>query len=178
MVVDVLAEKLKDVDYCLIIFQVFTTTPNHSPDATSEDIASALNDTVGLHVTAINASWDGPVPLPLEKKAFEKVERVKTPVFVAAGNHHVNLDVDCQSYPTCYGIKNVISVGMQDLESPKEHAKISNYGKLVTIWAPGYYRMGDEENWNQGTSFAAPRALADYILFLEHKRLAALKGRK
>lgn len=171
-VASIIAEKLKDVDYCLIIMQIFTDGKLQSQD---EDIAQVINDAIGLGATAINVSIGGNRIFRAERDAFINVSKTGIPVFLAAGNQSHNLDENCNFYPACYKFKNFVVAGMVDDDYPKQRAKVSNYGKLVDIWAPGYYRLGEVEEWEHGTSFAAPRALADYILFLEHKRLAALK---
>ncbi len=174
-VASIIAEKLKDVDYCLVIFQLFDAHIN----VPAIEVAQALNDAIGLGVTAINLSFGGRAPEPLERGALLNVSNAKIETFAAAGNSGQNLDMNCNYYPACYKFKNMIVVGAQDPELPKQHDHRSNYGKaIVDVWARGDYSMGDNEaDYNFGTSFATPRALAEYILFLEHKRLAA-QGKK
>lgn len=177
-VADVLVEKLKDVDYCLIIFQVFTETFSDGPKAGAKDIAQALHDSIGLGVTAINMSFGSFVAVKEEEQALKATATVPIPAFVAAGNDHMDLDKKCGYFPACYSAKNIVIVGAQDIDVPKMHAEYSNYGKRVSVWAPGYFNKGEESGWKYGTSYAAPRALAEYILFLEHKRLQVAHKKK
>ncbi len=170
-VIDVLSERLKDIDYCLIILQVYTITRPDGPYTDANDVAKAINDAVGLGVTAINISMSGAQYSSAEATALKNAEKVYLPIFISAGNKSKNLNAHCDTYPACYENKNILVVGMQDSEEPKKHSRVSNYGTKVKIWARGDYRMGEETEWTSGTSFAAPRALAEYILFLEHKRL-------
>ncbi len=178
-VVDLIAEKLKDVDYCIVIFQTMTTGNSKKPEATPEDIAKALNDSIGLGITAVNLSLSSETPAAAEEDGIKNVATARIPMFIAAGNKHRNLDYGCVAYPACYRYKNIVIVGAQDENFPNTPSPISNYGKRVTVWAPGYYHMGDESEWQaSATSYAAPRALSEYILFLEHKRLQAASKHK
>lgn len=175
-VISIIAEKLKNTDYCLIVFQVYEDS---SFEARPGNVAKAVNDALGLGVSAINLSLGGARTFPAEREAFANLEKTGIPAFLAAGNKKQNLDMNCKQYPACYKFKNIIIVGAQDFDNPKIHSDISNYGRTVSIWAPGYYRMGSNEtDYAFGTSFATPRALAEYILFLEHKRLSAAKKHK
>ncbi len=176
-VIDLIAEKLKDIDYCIIVFQVFDsgkrdTTGNFQFYATS--VEQSLNDAIGLKVAAVNASYGGLKSLEPEKNGFRNLATAKIPAFVAAGNEQMNFDKACNYFPACYLFKNIIVVGAQDYENPKRHYSESNYGKRVDIWAPGYYK-GTDGIMSRGTSYAAPRALAEYILFLSQRDAAKSK---
>lgn len=170
-VADIIAEKLKDVEYCAIIYQMYTTTEKDGPHAELKDEADAINMATGERVTAINLSFSGPDKAPEEIQALDWATQSGVTIFIAAGNEHKNLNYKCDVYPACHKFNRMIVVGMQDYDEPKKHDKDSNYGRRVDVWAPGY-SFDKEDNFEHGTSFAAPRALADYILFLEHKRLA------
>ncbi len=170
-VVDVASDRLKDVDYCLIIFQVYTSTDIDGPHTDAGDVAQAINDAIGLGISAINISMSGSKYSAVEEEALKNAEKAHIPVFISAGNKSKHLDKGCDTYPACYENTNILVVGMQDPEEPKKHAPSSNFGPKVRLWARGDYHMGEESEWASGTSFAAPRALAEYILFLEHKRL-------
>lgn len=172
-VINVLAEKLKGVSYCLLIYQVFTDATRLS----ASNMGDAIDRALAQGATEINISIAG---LSFEsgmlKEAMRKASTLKVPIFVAAGNQGINLDKNCYVHPACYHFRDVIVVGAQSEANPHEHASISNYGKKsVDIWAPGYYDDGNVTEF--GTSFAAPRALAEYVMFLEFKRSAAQRNR-
>ncbi len=170
-VANLIAEKLKNVNYCAVIYQTATL----GTMSTANDRANALNLAIGEQVVAINMSIQSdPRTSDVEREAFKFVSEARVAIFVAAGNNGdgyqgKNLDKNCNIYPVCYGFKDLVVVGAQDPENPKEHALSSNYGKKrVDIWAPGYYEDATDSAF--GTSYAAPRALAEYILFLDSKR--------
>lgn len=164
-VASIIAEKLRDVDYCAVIYQVAIST---KPDFHYQEVADAFMRASGEGATAINVSLGFTVPHDFNTDAikddFSAPTRSRIPVFLAAGNDHKNFDKLCDVYPQCFNFPNFIIVGSQDPLRPREHSYSSNYGKIVQLWAPGGY---DDEF---GTSYAAPRALSEYILFLEHKR--------
>ncbi len=89
---------------------------------------------------------------------------------MAAGNKKLNLvRKKCLQFPECYSFKNLIVVGAQDYNEPKKHAEYSNYGTRVDLWAPGWY-LNKDGSMSHGSSYAAPRALSEYILYLERKK--------
>jgi subtilisin family serine protease len=168
-VASIVANKLKEVDYCVVVYQV-STIPNAPLPMNSNDLADAINLAIAEQVDAINISAGGVgTQSSIERAALVTAANLGISVFVAAGNNSQNLDKDCNYYPACYKIKGVIVVGAQDYDDPKQPANYSNYGKIVDLWGPGYYQE------YRGTSYATPRALSEYILFLEHKRLKPSK---
>jgi hypothetical protein len=85
-------------------------------------------------------------------------------MFVAAGNLGLNTDTECLAFPTCFdNITNLYSVGAVDAIGVR--LEKSNYGSRIR------YMYSAENPLDNGfvpaTSFAAPRALADFILSLE-----------
>jgi len=171
-VADLIATPLKDLDYCAIVYQVVTDDVNQ---ISLENTTDAINLAIAEQVDAINYSMAGTSQSPTEKAALQTAANIGIPVFIAAGNHGLNLDKTCNIFPPCYKIKGITVVGAQDYDSPKHRAKTSNYGKIVDFWAPGYYKNVHEDLMYFGTSYAAPRALSEFILFLEHKRLKPKK---
>lgn len=155
---DIIAEGLKDVDYCAIIFQMkddegFNRISNY---------VSALLRIYTYKVTAVNISLNGPGTSILEREALKLVAE-KARVFVAAGNDHQNLDFECDAFPTCYKIPNVYPIGALAKDGTK--ARLSNRGSVIKEWYPGNYK--DEF----GTSFATPRALVNYVRSLSSAQL-------
>ncbi len=174
-VASIIAEKLQDVDYCLVFFQIFTDADFNT---NSWVLKSAAEKAAALRVTAVNMSYTGGLWQQDEFDGLVAIDKADILMFIAAGNKTHDLDKACSFYPTCYDLKHIIIVGAQDIDNPKKHSSFSNYGKRVSIWAPGYYNYDDSEQGRSATSYAAPRALADYILFLEHKRLQGVHKAK
>lgn len=170
-IAEIIAEKLKDVDYCAVIYQV-EVGGGYIPEA---NIAEALDRALGEGIVAINLSMQvvGKAPDQCLVNTIKKLSEAHAPptIFVAVGNESKNLDYKCDTYPACSKYRNIIRVGALDYNLPRTRAQYSNYGKVVQIWAPGYFFDNDEE-MVEGTSYAAPRALSEFILFLDHKHRA------
>lgn len=168
LVTSIIAEKLQEVDYCII---VITITTNEEGIFTGEIIAEALKKAFISDPTVINMSFHGGVDKSEEERlAIEEAAKRSIPLFLSAGNENINLDNNCNVYPQCYKpTGTIILVGAQGEMEPKEKASYSNYGKRVDIWAPGD-ATGADGHVEHGTSFATPRALAEDILYLESQR--------
>lgn len=151
----IIASFLRDVNYCAIIYQV-------ADDAgiSAENIAGALHMAAREGLTAINLSLEGTSFNSVERFAFYDVTSKGTIVFIAAGNRDKNLDIVCNSYPTCYHLPNTYIVGALSDEGDSK-AGYSNYGKEVNAWYQGSVEFGGQIM--RGTSFAAPRALGDFV---------------
>lgn len=176
-VANIIAEKLKDVDYCVQVINYWIPGEDL---ANVEAVGNALEQ-VGKEARvpdAMNISSEGFGSNSKEEAAMRRLAEAGTQFFVAAGNSSKNLDLMCTSYPACYDIDNLTVVGMQDDVDPKVKSKQSNYGKRVDVWAPGYALDKEGNKCAEGTSFAAPRALSEYILFVESKRLEHEKTTK
>lgn len=159
MVGTIIAETLQNVNYCAVIFQVVTKNGEITP----ETIARAVMRASKEHLQAVNVSLTGTAASFYEARAFKALSDSGARIFVAAGNDHRDLNFACQSYPACYQVKNIQIIGAltEDLEQP---AQYSNHGGRVNLWYSGVYNDGFTHA--QGTSFAAPRAAADYLLSL------------
>lgn len=171
MIMNLIAEKLKDVDYCFVVYQIMS---DGSLTAATEDIASALLKAASAKLTAVNISLNsGKGESAYDEKeelAYKAATANGVVVFLASGNAGVKLNKKCDWYPVCYGPhKNLVIVGGRQYENPKEVETLFNYGPRISVYAPSHYVDGDV--LYRGTSYAAPRALAEYILFLEYKRL-------
>jgi subtilisin family serine protease len=156
-VASIIAEQLKDVDYCAVIYTI-------SIYENAEQIVTAFYKASYETVDAINASYSGSIKSVAEREAVrDAAKRVKA-IFVAAGNDGRNLDVSCLAFPTCFDIPNVHPVGA--LKANGARLPVSNYGSKVKEWYSGEASLG----FIPATSFAAPRALSSYVLSLVNQQ--------
>jgi subtilisin family serine protease len=158
IVASIIAEELRDVNYCAVIYQVM------GPQGlNTRTIKAAFNKAKHEGLAAINLSLNGRAYSFMERRSMKAVADRGTMIFTAAGNERLDLNTFCNSFPACYPIPNMYVVGAteRDNEYP---APYSNYGKRVDIWMPGDYEIADQIV--EGTSFAAPRALSDYVYSL------------
>jgi subtilisin family serine protease len=167
-IASLIAENLRDVDYCLIIYQTAVLNQKKMPELAKTDIANAVNSAIGEGVVAINLSVAiKDQPSMEERQALEFAAEAGIAVFIAAGNIGQDLDKTCDVYPACYKLPHEIVVGAQSRLDPKKPAAYSNYGKVVQVWAQDWYDDGNVVK--AGTSYAVPRALSEYILFLDSR---------
>lgn len=152
-----IAEPLQDVDYCAVVYQLVGKEGEISPQNVMRAILMAKDE----GVVAANMSINGPFSNFLEQRALRAASNTGMKIFVAAGNDKKDLNVACASFPACYDIPNLIMVGAltDDLSQP---AQYSNYGARIQAWYAGRYFDG--VTMAQGTSFACPRALGDWLL--------------
>lgn len=157
-VASIIAESLKNVDYCALIYQVESIkgiNPLH--------IALAATLAEDENVVAINISLTGPLTDDAENVALLNVSQ-KAKLFMAAGNQKQDLTKKCLAFPACYGIANAQVVGAL---TPAGYlrAEYSNFGRgIVNNWQSGEVKWRGTLDY--GTSFAAPRALSKYVLSL------------
>jgi subtilisin family serine protease len=159
MVASIIAATLEGVDYCAVIYQIVDKRGVISETTMARAFALAAKE----HPTAVNVSITGPSASQLEEKLLLRLSDSGAKIFVAAGNEKNNLNLACGNYPACYHVPNLVVVGAvtDDMQQP---ASYSNYGTKVKLWFPGSY--SDSIQHADGTSFATPRALADFILSL------------
>jgi len=103
----------------------------------------------------INCSWGGDGASPGEQEIISIATKMGSLIVVAAGNSRRDIDYG-NSYPA--GYDDVLCVGAtRTNETP---AWFSNYGRLVTVYAPGqsiYATMPNNKYANEsGTSMACP----------------------
>lgn len=158
-VASVIAKELIDEDYCAIIFRV-TLGPSYK-----YELENALVRAQKEKVKAINLSIVGVQHSYLEKQLFIDATKAGIKIFTGAGNDNINLDQMCIAHPGCYGIEGVVTVGSLSPDYTQK-AVYSNYGTKVNVWYPGAVRKKDGR-WAEGTSYASPAALADYVLSLK-----------
>lgn len=168
-VASIIAKRLKNVDYCAIIYQV-----QRGVNIDPVDIAKAAHmarlmrvDAVNISLAAASSTLNG-FSLVEEHELYDLSKKSK--VFVAAGNYGINLDTECTQYPACY-VNDTVIVGA--LEDTKLRAPYSNYGdNVVTEWRSGSVVWDGVTD--QGTSYAAPQALSDYVLSLASGQASVL----
>lgn len=166
-VANIIAAELKDVDYCALIYRVY---------AEDETSAVLINRSIRAYkaaaeegAIAVNYSIQGFAHSYIERAVLEALTRDKFIMFVGAGNDNIDLDKQCLSYPSCYGLPRVIAVGAVCDSDPQTKTSYSNYGTKVNVWFSGMYYDPAAKVRERGTSFSAPRALSDYILSLARR---------
>lgn len=164
-VATILSRRLNDVDYCALVYQI--VNPASSQPISTSDIADAIYRAKAEGAVAINISLTGIEYAKAEYAALKSLANTGTYVFVAGGNSNRDLSTSCNSYPSCYNLPHVISVGAfnraQFIKEP-----YSNFGGPVKLWYPGNSPWAGDTD--EGTSFASPRALSDYVLLYSRMR--------
>lgn len=148
------------VNYCIVVIQAF------GEDGLSEDtIVKALKRAERVGASAVNISMTGFMYFHYEKEMMKEVIAAGIPIFTAAGNDRVNLDLGCTRFPACYRLpgQHVIGAISPDGLVPDSY---SNFGGAVTAWYPGMFIDQAHGTVMHGTSFATPRAIASYIYSL------------
>ncbi|NJD04007.1 MAG: hypothetical protein FIA99_15740 [Ruminiclostridium sp.] len=117
-------------------------------------LIKAINYAQKMDVKIINCSWQG---FKYDKE-LEKTMKNSDILFIcAAGNSSCNVAY-IPSYPACYDLPNIISVG--SINSKGEYSKFSNYGNKIHVAAPGENVIstipGNKYETITGTSVAAP----------------------
>jgi hypothetical protein len=159
VVASIIAENLKRVNYCAIIYQIYKT-----PTILNSAIANAITALKMMEkegVTAVNMSYGGYEPHSEEFAVMNHLSNKGTMFFVAAGNDHKDLSKQCRYFPACYDILNKVTVGAKNYAGL---CSVSNYGKIVTYalgLPPAYLKLKEKVC---ATSYAVPNALSDYVL--------------
>ncbi len=140
IIFNILAEKLKDVDYCVYSIKVYTN--RHDVKITTYLKALSLVYLLPEKIDIVNYSSSGtekPI-LPWNSIGLEEVlinglvaNGVK--FVVAAGNGNKDLDKECNYWPACY--ENVIPVG--NGYNANRKLKTSNYGSMIKHWYPSVF---------------------------------------
>lgn len=166
-VANIIAENLQNVDYCAVILQVYGTK-----DINTDKVGQALLRAIDARVDVVNISLSGRDPLPLEKQALNLALNKGIKVFIASGNMSTNLDKDCTFFPACYRLRGMTVVGALNYET-KLRANYSNYGGVVNEYYNGYSVYHNK--LDNGTSYATPRALSNYVLKLYNQPIRMIK---
>lgn len=150
------SEELKGVDYCFIIIQLNSTS---GLDNTS--IVRGIKHVRPMRLAAANLSISGVEASHQEKFALEALANSGVKIFVAAGNERENFNKACKIYPACYrGIKGMTVVGALTPDL-RYVAPYSNFGGGIDLWYSGEVEL--PMGVLQGTSFASPRAMGNYL---------------
>lgn len=155
-VATIIGSILRDVNYCAVIFQI----ADPQEGFTTDNVVDALKRAREAGVGAINISFRSGAYEWAEYQELQRASDAGIKIFVAAGNEAMNFNIICNTYPACYNLKNLITVGALTTDGDAV-SSYSNYGTKVNLWYPGdlttpFFQM-------RGTSFAAPRALGYYV---------------
>lgn len=164
-VAQTIARQLRDVDYCAVVYQI---SGSQGEFATANEV-DALRRARGVGVVAVNLSFRSNYFDYKEHAALQELSDAGVKIFSAAGNENQDLDRMCNVYPPCYRMKNLVVVGAITGDNDAK-ASYSNYGQKVNAWYPGTFTDGIAQV--RGTSFAAPYALGQYLLFLSERDAA------
>lgn len=132
-----------------------------------EDALSVLNT---LNGDFLNLSLTGPSYLFTEDTILFAFLQKGGRIAAAAGNKRINLDLGCNSYPSCsfflQKLDNFHSVGSLDFKGKRLSS--SNYGKVVKHWELGL-SQGPPGLTMTGTSQATAIHLNKWIKSLEKR---------
>lgn len=165
----IIANELKGVDYCAIIYTIPYYTDGKEVWLGNNEILKAVKAAQLQNVVAVNLSLGGEKAGNGEREALEELAKTAR-LFMAGGNKFQDLNTKCNYFPACYYLQNSVSVGGV-FPGTNQIAPYSNYNGPITAWADGTTPW---ENYEiHGTSLAVPRVLSDYVLRLARlQRLA------
>ena len=131
----IIADRLKDLDYCIIILKVFDKKTKEEQAGMYSILA--FNYARTLNVDIVNYSASGIMYSFIECRAVDYLINSGARFIAAAGNNKNDLDKECSSYPACCTYK-VTSVGnMNNTENQCGRHRLSNYGQRITAWEQG-----------------------------------------
>lgn len=125
----IMVDRLRNVDYCLIIVKFFSVKQNNE-----QNMISALRWIDKIKPDIVNISAGGGGYYNGEYDAVIKLLNNKIFIVAAAGNNGHNLDIACNYYPACYD-NRIITVGNRS--SISKNSTRSNYGSYVKVWVDG-----------------------------------------
>lgn len=163
-IANIIGSDLGDADYCIVVYNVWDDNGNVQ-DLIRMSVAAYRHATTN-NISVMNYSLQGFAHSYIERNALIKATGAGLKIFVASGNDNNNLDEVCNSYPACYDIPGVVIVGAHSDSDPQARASYSNYGRKIDVWKSGSYNDIRRGVYTRGTSFAAPRAASDYVLYL------------
>lgn len=166
-IANIIAQELEGYNYCIVVYRVWNSEDEKEPLFVR--VGHALDKAYSDKIIAVNYSLQGLMHSYTERAAFVKALSQGIKIFVAAGNDGKDLDQNCISYPPCYAYMppGMIIVGAVTDSDPQAPASYSNYGGKINVWKFGSYIDPKLGIFERGTSFAAPRALSDYVRSLQ-----------
>lgn len=128
----IISDRIQNVDHCFVIIKVFSNASNgKAMNSSNEGLEYALK----LKVDIVNYSAGGEEPNETEERIITNMLENKMKVIVAAGNEGNDLDDNCNYYPACYRLQNLMVVGNLN-KNGTTHNK-SNRGVYLTAWRIG-----------------------------------------
>lgn len=149
MIAHVITQKLDPTEYCLIILKWYNLGGGN-PTLAAEAISQA--NTQNAHI--INLSLSGTGAKQGEAIAIKEAIVRGAVVVVAAGNDHIDLSQDCDTFPACYPyttpLFHIVADYLTGNKSP-----YTNYGGPVTDTEDG--RVIYQGRYWDGTSVSAAK---------------------
>jgi len=132
-------------------------SPYTSGDLNTKHLVKAIHYAIDHGAQIINISAGGPGSNDDEYLAIKESESLGILVVVAAGNQHLNIDLELDgNYPASYHTSNMITVASLDFNN--NLVSSSNWGSTVDVGAPGelIYSLlpGNSYGYMTGTSQA------------------------
>ncbi len=125
----------------------------------TSDAVRAIDYAIRNGAKILNNSWGGSAADPTLAAAIERARAAGVIVVIAAGNEQVDNDTT-PSYPATYARQSNNTVVVASTSSSDQLSWFSNYGRSVTIAAPGESILSTARGGGyitkSGTSMAAP----------------------
>jgi subtilisin family serine protease len=165
-VAGIIKEYAKDSNYCLTIIKYYT-----EENSGKQNLSNVIEALKWVHLTKpkiVNFSGGGET---WDNDEYEYIKNTPETTFIlAAGNKRHNLDEDCDYYPACNRLKNIIRVG--SLQEDGKRAYTSNFGKIVTAWEIGTNVKSTlpdgRTGFKSGTSQATAKITGKFIYEIFH----------
>jgi len=142
-----IASHLKDKNYCIYIIK-YTEGANTNREETIK--AFKMAKSLGVHI--VNYSAGG---LGVNMEEYNVLKDMTATIVTAAGNNHQDLSENCNYFPACYDLKNIIVIG--SISDDRRISRFSNYGKYIDYWYPGehqFYGGSGRSGTSQATAHA------------------------
>ncbi len=152
-VAQIIADGLKDIDYCITSIKVYDTGKLNM----IVFYLLAFEFIIKHNYDIVNISMSGGGNYEPERRLIRQLIKNGTRIVAAAGNNNIDLDKACTSFPACY--PKVVAVGA--IDSDGERVSYSNYGRFL-LWRLGKdVKVSNNANGFSGTSAAAPQVTAE-----------------
>jgi subtilisin len=152
-VAQIIADGLKDIDYCITSIKVYDTGKLNM----IVFYLLAFEFIIKHNYDIVNISMSGGGNYEPERRLIRQLIKNGTRIVAAAGNNNIDLDKACTSFPACY--PKVVAVGA--IDSDGERVSYSNYGRFL-LWRLGKdVKVSNNANGFSGTSAVAPQVTAE-----------------